>query len=166
MKKILTVATLCLFPVSAMAAEGDAGVDGFLSLAAGYNFSTFAGLTDADGLNLNVRGSVAVPVKGNYGVQADADVTRSVYDLTIGSGNLKKTESALAVHTYWRDSERGLVGLIGQVNTTANNVGIMSNTRYFVGAEGQYYLKNVTLYGQAVYRPASSVWAAPSMPMA
>ena len=152
MKKILAVATLCLFPVSAMAAEGDAGVDGFFSLAAGYNWSDMGGIIKPEGLNLNVRGSVAVPVKGNYGVQVDADVTRSVYDLNIVSSNLKKTESALAVHTYWRDSSRGLVGLIGQVNTTANSIGMLSNTRYFVGAEGQYYLKNVTLYGQAVYQ--------------
>ena len=55
-----------------------------------------------------------------------------------------------AVHLSWRDPASGLFGAFGGMGTS--NFGPMGSTNHrFVGGEAQFYLENITLYGQGGY---------------
>ena len=114
---------------------------------------TFGSSTKANGLELSARGSFSAPVMANFGVQVDGLFERSAYET--GGFNLKKNTGELAGHVFWRDPSRGLLGLIVQASSTETSLAIFSDRRYFAGAEGQYYLGNFTLYGQAAYENAN-----------
>lgn len=129
-----------------------AGIDAFASISAGYNWGrleSFGSGTSADGLELSARGTFAAPITSTFGVQVDGQYERSAYD--ISNQTLKKNTGEVAGHAFWRDSNLGLLGLIGQASSTETNFGLFSDRRYFLGAEGQYYFGNFTLYGQAAY---------------
>lgn len=165
MKKILLSATaLTALSVSALAADlpargapvmqpvGVSSFDAFGSLAAGYNWGAISapGVTlNTDGLNLGARATFAAPISGNFGFQADGQYERSAY--TLQNLNLTKNTGDLAGHVFWRDSSVGLLGVIAQASTTETSLGFVSDRRYFLGAEGQYFINNVTLYGQIAY---------------
>ena len=55
-----------------------------------------------------------------------------------------------AGHLSWRDPSAGLFGIFGGAGTS--NTGVVGDTDIaFVGGEFQFYMDNVTLYGQAGY---------------
>jgi hypothetical protein len=55
-----------------------------------------------------------------------------------------------AGHLSWRDPSAGLFGVFGGAGTS--NTGIIGDTDFaFVGGEFQFYMDNVTLYGQGGY---------------
>jgi hypothetical protein len=133
-----------------------AGIDAFASVSAGYNWGnleSFGSSTSANGLELSARGSFSAPISAGFGVQVDGQYERSAY--SIFGTDLKKNTGEVAGHMFWRDSNRGLIGVIGQASSTETSFGLLSDRRYFIGAEGQYYLGNVTLYGQAAYQNAN-----------
>ena len=167
MKKLLACSTAALAigmaPASAMAADGNI-FDGFGSISMGYNSldegswtydcdectpSSGDGTGKADGLDIDVRVSAAVPLSQDFGAQVDGEFTRTVYKLPAGFSD-KINDSTIAAHGFWRNPDKGLAGLIVQ-RTSSNtnwNDGIAT---YYIGGEGQFYAGNFTVYGQVVY---------------
>lgn len=116
----LLVSSVCLTP--AMAGEAVSAINGKLQGVSG----------NVDGNNANaLMGSLTAPVSNRFGVQVDAL-----------SGKVNSSSaSGYGLHAFWRDSDKGLVGLTGsQVKTNGNK---MNRT----GLEGEYYLPNVTVAG-------------------
>jgi hypothetical protein len=92
-----------------------------------------AGNMDGDA-GRNLSGSVAVPLGTNFGFQADGFYT-DVSD---------RDFYGIGAHLFWRDSEKGLLGL------TAG--GIRENNildSWAGGFEGEYYLNDFTIFAQA-----------------
>lgn len=158
--------------ISAPAYADSTIYDGYGSFAAGYNSldggsGTYTYCYDGncdsgteeipekyDGLNLNVRTSVSVPLGGAWGAQVDGDFSRTVYDANqdYGKGQsftLKSNESTFAGHAFARNDKR-LLGLFVQRTSITNNFGV-GRAVYYAGGEAQAYLGKVTMYGQASY---------------
>jgi hypothetical protein len=137
------------------------GFDAFVSLGAGYTWGTlgsnyyYSQNPKANGPLVQGRASFAVPVMARYGLQIDAQLERAQYGASqyfIGYGSFVKNTADIAGHLYWRNSNRGLFGVLAQGTITETNLGIFSDRRYFLGVEGQYFLGNLTLYGQVAYQ--------------
>ncbi|HWU03027.1 MAG TPA: hypothetical protein VN222_09845 [Novosphingobium sp.] len=161
-------------PVAAHAQAVD-GIDAFVSVAAGYNNlngekynvqdsngNAYNGgvHASADGLAVDVRGTIAVPVTHLIGAQIDAAFDHNVFkmnavDCTACTAN-KLDDTSLAVHAFVRNPNRGLIGLVAQRTTTSNNNYYGGQTAYFVGGEGQYYVGPVTAYAQVTYGTVDS----------
>jgi len=128
-------------------------LDGFGSLALGYNWREAAVEGDTekgDGLHLNARGSFFAPLSGPFGLQLDGVYERNAY----GSHHPVEHVGTIASHVFARNNT-GLIGVIGQVSgmTTTGDYSHEHDRRYFIGAEGQYFVNNaVTLYGQLAYQ--------------
>ena len=73
--------------------------------------------------------------------------SRSEYSAS--GDRLRRNAGSLTGHVFHRNSA-GLFGVL--VQGTANDSNFISSRDYFVGAEGQYFLGNMTLYGQAAYQ--------------
>lgn len=79
-----------------------------------------------------VLGSFTTPLGQNYGLQLDALVGDVDSDSSHGYG----------FHGFWRDSDKGLLGLTGsQVESSGNKLKRL-------GFEGEYYFPNFTLAGE------------------
>lgn len=132
------------------APAASSGMDGFGSLALGYNWWSGDFGPNANGLHVNARGSFFAPVSGSIGFQLDGSYERNAY----GSGEAVEHAGTVAGHIFTRNTT-GLFGAIAQTTlstTTGDNSGD-GDTRFFLGAEGQYFVNNaVTLYGQAAYQ--------------
>jgi len=170
MRKILATTIVVLAPTTAMAADGNI-YDGFGSVAVGYNvldegkwwedYGYFEGSDysdsgngedKADGLDLEVRASAAAPLSGNFAGQVDGVFTRTAlkWDDCDGCPTWKLNETSIAAHAFWREPDKGLVGLVGQRTAHTSNSwsGI---TTYYIGGEGQAHLDRFTIYGQVSY---------------
>jgi hypothetical protein len=150
----------------ALAADGNI-VDGFGSFSAGYNelnpgSSTNGGCAGtscgsntstngetASGLDLNARVTVAVPLGGAFGAQADGEYSRTVYHVS-GNGSVKLNDSTFAAHVFLRDPSKGLVGVVAQRTSTNGNFGDGFAT-YYLGGEAQAFVGRATVYGQLTY---------------
>lgn len=79
-----------------------------------------------------IMGSLSAPLGSRFGVQADAL-----------SADINSTSaSGYGLHAFWRDSDRGLIGLTGsQVKTGGNKMDR-------IGVEGEYYFPNITIAGE------------------
>jgi hypothetical protein len=175
MKRSLLLASLSAFALTAGASAADlprrtaapvapaasSGIDAFASVAAGYNWGKFSGggeSVNVDGLHLSGRATFAAPLSGAFGFQADGTIDRNVYGisslLSEGSSDLIRTSADVAAHLFVRN-KTGLLGAIVQGGVTEFNTGILSDRRFYGGLEGQYFLGNTTLYGQAVYHNAN-----------
>ena len=93
------------------------------------------------------------------GAQGDVVVRRDFYDLD-GPYSLTETDADAALHLFYREQDRFLVGAIGQVGRFTSEfedlVGsnIFQVNRGYLGLEGQVYFDQVTLYGQlGVHQP-------------
>lgn len=171
MKKVLATAIIALAPTTAMAADSNE-FDGFASIALGYNSlkdtggswvqyrdgalydsGASSGYPKADGLDVEARVTAAVPLGGNFAAQFDGDFTHTVYKYSGSSSPAYKLDgSTLAAHAFWRDPAKGLVGVVAQrTGNSSNYYYAYTPTKYYIGGEGQYYVGNFTLYGQATY---------------
>jgi hypothetical protein len=163
MKNYLFAAAIIAIPSSAVAAENANTLDGFVSASVGYqdngnNFDDIApmdgdGLEDnSDDVNLAIRGSVAVPLDQDIGLQVDLGHSQEPLNVGYYSGTIKTT--SVATHLFYRGAGKFLVGAIGQVNF--NQIGVYSSQidtkQYFLGGEAQARLNNLTLTAQAAYR--------------
>lgn len=153
----------------ALAADGNI-VDGFGSFSAGYNelnpgSSTYGGCEEsscgsststngvtANGLDLNARVTVAVPLGGAFGAQADGEYSRTVYHASDDgdSWTQKLNDSTFAAHLFLRDPSKGLVGVVAQRTSTNGNFGDGFAT-YYLGGEAQAFVGRATVYGQLTY---------------
>ncbi len=135
-------------------AESTTAFDGFGSLLIGYNSVTELNEdgpineTNA-GLDLEIRGSVAVPLGAQYGAQFDAEMTRSTYHNSYEGETGKISDTTIAAHGFWRGN-KALVGALVQRTVTAQPMGYDGPTIY-LGGEAQAYAGRVTVYGQAAY---------------
>lgn len=85
---------------------------------------------DYDGTGGSVlHGSFSAPLGHSYGVQVDGSV----------GDYLDASYKGTGVHMFWRDPNRGLLGLIGSYQ----KLGSIDQTR--IGAEAEAYLGNITL---------------------
>lgn len=166
MKKLLSTTALCMMSFGASAADLPSRAlapapyaavvpfDAFGALSVGYNWANIGG-QDANGLALNARATFEAPVFERFGFQADGEFNRAVYKPSGSNIDLKRNTTDLTGHAFWRDSSVGLVGVFAQAASSEISLGILSDRRYFAGAEGQYFIGNVTLYGQAAYENAN-----------
>ena len=173
--RILSASAIALAAATISApayAESSTIYDGYGSVSAGYisldrgaytytycynqdcSTNTEEASDNYDGLNLNVRTSVSVPLGGAWGAQVDGNFSRAAYDtdITYYEGEeyaLKPNESTFAGHVFARNDKR-LLGLFVQRTSTNHNFG-SGRAVYYAGGEAQAYLGKVTLYGQASY---------------
>jgi len=119
MKKAAAVIVLWIGSVAA-AGEAVSAVNGKVGYAGGS--------MDGDWGN-NVFASAGVPLARNFGFQLDGLYTNVSDRDFVGS----------AGHLFWRDSDRGLLGIAGG----GIHQDDISSLR--LGVEGEYYLKHVTL---------------------
>ena len=89
------------------------------------------GNVDGNEANL-LAGSFTSPLTSNLGVQGD---------VLAGKIN-SKTTKGLGVHLFWRDSEKGLLGL------TTSRTKYDSSKLNGTGLEGEYYFKKTTIAGE------------------
>lgn len=161
MKKYLFAAAIIAIPGSAVAAENANTLDGFVSASVGYqdngnNFDDIApmdGFEDnSDDVNLAIRGSVAVPLDQDIGLQVDLGHSQEPLNFGYYSGTSKTT--SVATHLFYRGAGKFLVGAIGQVNFNQISVyySQIDTKQYFLGGEAQARLNNLTLTAQAAYR--------------
>lgn len=157
MNKILfaSAAAIIVAVASAPASASTTAYDGYGALSMGYNYVYEGGEGDNTsetngGLQLDVRGSVALPVTGQFGAQVDAEFQRSVLTNGLEQEKMKATDSTMAVHGFWR-GEKGLVGALFQRTTTSSTEWPFYGSTNYIGGEGQYYLGRFTLAAQAAY---------------
>ena len=116
----------------------------------GEDGSSCSDLDDESYPHIVGSGRASVPVAKNFSLQFDADgwgtfTGRDGPDA--GEENLQTNFSG-AVHATWRDPSKGALGVFGQVGSS--NGGEEENATYWLGGlEGQLYLGDFTLYGQA-----------------
>lgn len=124
MRSTVALLLLVCVPATVWAGQAVSGLNGKI----GYSH----GNMDSDPGN-NLNGSFSLPVGQQFGFQADGLYTRVSSRDFYGTGG----------HFFWRDSDRGLVGL---------NVGIIDEitiTSYQGGLETEWYLQDFTLGFQA-----------------
>jgi hypothetical protein len=116
----LCVSLTCISP--AIAGDAVSSVNGKLQAMGGK----------VDGKDASAAlGSLSLPVSSNFGVQVDA----------LGGKVNSQSTQGYGLHAFWRDSEKGLLGLTGsQVKTGGNKMNR-------AGVEGEYYFPNVTVAG-------------------
>ena len=119
-KKIIGTASLLSLGVSAaFAGNAVSSLNGKL----GINYGDYD-----SGSGQSLTGSVAAPLANNFGAQLDALYTNIKSDDFYGVGG----------HFFWRDSERGLIGL------AAAGVDAPGFKSYEAGVEAEYYFRYFT----------------------
>ena len=92
---------------------------------------TLLGNVDGNEANL-LAGSFTSPLTSNFGVQGD---------VLAGKIN-SKTTNGYGIHLFWRDSDKGLLGL------TTSRIKYSSSKLNRTGLEGEYYFKKLTISGE------------------
>lgn len=112
--------TLCLIPISLHAGDAVSSLNGKL----GFSYGDY----DSDD-GRTVNGSLAMPVTTKLGAQVDGLYSHVAGQDFYGAGG----------HFFWRDSDKGLIGL-GAASVYSKNV-----YTYEAGLEAEHYFKWVTL---------------------
>ena len=159
MNKALFAAAVSTLALVSTAAHADTTkFDAYVGAAVGFDSNQISDTEGSPrgGVTFDVRGSVAVPIKGtNLGVQGDVEYSNTEIANfgNWGYGNAHFGQETVALHGFTR-TDKGLVGVIFQ--TTKQDAQDQyyfgnSDRRNYFGAEGQLYLNKVTLSGQATY---------------
>ena len=110
------------------------------------------GSSDLDDENypfIEGSGRANVPLADNFSLQIDAEGWATFTSRSDGEDNLHDSFSG-ALHATWRDPSNGAAGVFGQFGSSTG--GRNDNAVFWlIGAEGQIYLGDFTLYGQAGY---------------
>jgi hypothetical protein len=140
---VLSAAAADLIPFEAPASLSTTGpaVDGLNG-----KFSAFGGSIANRGM-YGVNGAFSVPLQGQFGAQIDG---------SIGSLD-SRAFASVAGHFFWRDPNRGLIGLYLD-HTYWDQLGGVYVSQ--VGGEGAYYLGPLTLEGVAGVEFGNSVSSA------
>jgi len=159
MKKAFYAAAVSSIALVATPALAETHFDAFVSVAAGLSDSQVTNSLGPQqaGVAFDVRGSVAVPLKGtSLGFQADVQDT-GMFQGSLGrfaGGSYSDNQVNIALHGFTR-SDNALFGLIVQYskNDPSYNDGdpVNKTSGVYVGGEAQYYFPKVTLSGQATY---------------
>lgn len=161
MKKLIAAVAFVVVPTQAFAAENGNGLDAFISAAVGYQDSGVSGdvpVSDSgDDILVDLRGSVAVPLNSAIGIQADLAYARDPINVGDIPFDVTLKSTTTAAHLFYRNSDKFLLGVIGQTNfnTISAQIFNIDTKQYFVGGEGQLYLNDVTLSAQVAYRKDS-----------
>jgi len=129
--------------------------DGFVSMGYGMNSGTFVYL-DVKGAFYTTQITLQKDFINDYGFQFDGIYNSNYNDFE--NTDINSQNKQLSLHTYWRDSSKGLLGIFGQysnyqikeVSSSASYTD--SEFNKIVGVEGQYFFNEFTLYGQLGYQ--------------
>jgi hypothetical protein len=154
------------FPVKAPAAvEQPRQVSGYVELYGGWSrvntdetfcTPTCASVSDqANGWVLGGAGRATWWWAPSLSVQLDAQGDGTSYRFESKGGSFQRVSThnyLIGGHANWRDPQRGLIGFFGGAGDATNVLQSSSPVRHgLIGAEAQYYLGPVTLYGQGGY---------------
>lgn len=162
MKKMLLATSVVFFafagPASAADYEREMGliVSGVVDSWAGVQFID-DGTNDDTVLTNGGEGLLSLPLGDNISIQSDikyeynTNATESPFDNDVAG---PRFSYQFATHGSWRDPSRGLVGAFGGMGSVDAGILLGGSFRQdyrFVGGEAQFYMDNITLYGQGGY---------------
>ena len=131
--------------------------DAYFSADGGYNWNTVKSPSSPNqsvkDYLFGARASGAYNLPSGVGIQADLTYNR---DYLEHNPDFYFGDTDGAVHLYWRDPNRGLIGAIGQFGQTSTSFAYAGPfgsafDRYYGGLEAQAFLGKLTLYGQLAY---------------
>ena len=131
--KWLLTASLVLFLV--LGANQNSRAEDSAVSAINAKVQALFGSFDSEGAALGL-GSLTMPLGKEFGLQVDAGIGDVSSDNYWGGGG----------HLFWRDPSLGLIGLIGSYQEL-DDESLIRN-----GAEGEWYLNDFTIKGQAGYQ--------------
>ncbi len=161
MKKsiLAAAATFAAFTLPANAADLDRDlgliVSGVVSKWAGVQIIDTTAFGDDTVFANGGEGMVSLPLGDNLSIQTDVKYEFNSYATESQPFNDTygpRYSFQGAAHLSWRDPSRGLFGVFGGAGSS--DFGLLSlegSEVAFVGGEAQFYLDNITLYGQGGY---------------
>ncbi len=159
MKKVALATCVAVFAFAGAANAADLEVEQELGLIvsgvsdswAGVQFIDAGPLGDDTVFAMGGAGRLSLPLGDNLSIQSDVKYEYSTLSNDpIGTVNGPRYSYQGAVHLSWRDPASGLFGAFGGMGTS--NFGPVGSTNHrFVGGEAQFYLDNMTFYGQGGY---------------
>jgi hypothetical protein len=167
MKKMFLASSVALFafagPASAADYEREMGliVSGVVDSWAGVQFID-DGIEDDTVFTNGGEGLLSLPLGENLSIQTDVkyeyntNATKSPSDIDVFG---PRFSYQFATHGSWRDPSRGLFGAFGGMGSNDSSLGFGGSFRQdyrFVGGEAQFYIDNITLYGQGGYVETSN----------
>ncbi len=163
MKKALLATSVAVFafaaPASAADFERELGliVSGVVDSWAGVQFID-DGFNDDTVFTNGGEGLLSLPLGENMSIQTDVkyeyntNATDSPSDIDVFG---PRFSYQFATHGSWRDPSRGLIGAFGGMGSVDSSLGLLPASfrqdHRFVGGEAQFYIDNITLYGQGGY---------------
>ncbi len=161
MKKTLLATSVAVFafvgPANAADYERELGliVSGVVDSWAGVQFIDDGNNDDTVFTN-GGEGLLSLPLGDNMSIQSDVkyeyntNATESAVDNDV---NGPRFSYQFATHASWRDPSRGLFGAFGGMGSIDTGIGFTGfrQDHRFVGGEAQFYIDNITLYGQGGY---------------
>lgn len=159
MKKLILATSIALASITASANAADFEPERELGLIVSGVVDTWFGAQFIDGgdfgdetvVTTGGAGLLSLPLGDNLSIQNDVKYEYN----TLANDNLYSTMGPRysyqgAAHLSWRDPDAGLFGAFGGMGTS--NFGPVGSTNHrFVGGEFQFYLPEMTFYGQGGY---------------
>ena len=166
MKKMLLATSAALFafagPASAADYEREMGliVSGVVDSWAGVQFID-DGIDDDTVFTNGGEGLLSLPLGDNLSIQSDfkyeynTNANEAPFDIDVAG---PRFSYQFATHASWRDPSRGLFGAFGGMGSDDSSIGFGSFRQdyRFVGGEAQFYIDNITLYGQGGFVETSN----------
>lgn len=152
MTKAKTILVATALATIALPGIAFAQASGIGSLALGY---VHMGQPDSDetetGPTAIGAASVAYGFTPELGIQGDVLLSYEPLKFNTSDSTLTATAADLALHAYYRNDNFLVGGIVqlGRTSTQFNENNPNINDRRYLGIEGQLYLGNFTLYGQA-----------------
>lgn len=154
LKKLAAAAAIAALSSPAFAADSDMMADNAPSTAcSGYAEGYYGGLeihslSGSQTTGKSFGGAARANCNFNQRWNGQGDLFIDSIRSSSGSATTISNYGA-AGHIYWRDPSSFALGGFGALEGYDNAGSFDATTRYTVGVEGQVYLDNVTLYGQA-----------------
>lgn len=152
MTKATTIFIATMLAAVALPGVAFAQASAFGSLSLGY---VSTGRPDSDeretGPNVIGAASVAYSFTPELGVQGDVLLSYEPLEFNTSDATLTATAADLALHGFYRTDNFLVGGIVqlGRTSTQFNDNDPNIEDRRYAGVEGQLYLDNFTLYGQA-----------------
>jgi hypothetical protein len=127
-------------------------VSGFVEASIGYDWWD-EGPDSSDATIAKLRGTIAAPIAGDFGVQVDVEGEGWWWDAEPGIGipSGDAQQGAVTGHLFFRNPDRGSIGIVGGIWAVDSSSRPDTFSGGTIGAEGQLYLGNATLYAQGGY---------------